>query len=217
VVAVLGVGDDLLHEFVARLDAARAEPKAHVGGAGHRADFDLLLAAEHPRGHARVDAIGQPLIALVLRFDDRGGVHARARAKRVRAHEGVVDRDGKVRRARDGLAVLEQLREVLLFEGAGELEVQEQQLHRGVADALADAEARPVNAIGAVLDGEERVDEAEAAVVVPVPVDLHVVRAHALHDRAGEVDEVAHAVGRGVTDGVAEAQALGPVVDGVLE
>ncbi|MFO0003153.1 MAG: hypothetical protein ACK559_18685, partial [bacterium] len=92
----------------------RAEPVLHVARPAHRPDLDRLRAAEHPRGHAGVDPVGEPLIALVLGLDDRRGVHARARAKRVRADEGVVDRDGKVRRARDGLAVLQELREVLV-------------------------------------------------------------------------------------------------------
>ena len=57
---------------------------------------------------------------------------------------------------------------------AEELEVEQDQLHRRVADALADAERGAVDAIGAELERPEGVDEREAAIVVAVPVDADV-------------------------------------------
>ncbi len=51
-----------------------------------------------------------------------------------------------------------------------ELQVQNQQLERCVTYPLADAERRGVDAIGALVYGGERVRQAEAAIVVAVPV-----------------------------------------------
>ena len=61
--------------------------------------------------------------------------------------------------------------EILTVEQAEELEVEEDELHLRVADALADAERSAVYAVGAELERPERVFEGEAAVVVAVPVD----------------------------------------------
>src|ERR1051325_8518911 len=86
-----------------------------------------------------------------------------------------------------------------------------------VPRALADAERGTVDAVGAVLDREDRVDHAQAAVVVAVPVDPDIGAARAVEHVAGELEQVADAVGRGVTDGVAHHQALRAVVDRVGE
>ncbi len=87
-----------------------------------------------------------------------------------------------------------------------ELEVDQDQVERRVADALADAEDAAMDAVGAILEREDRVDQREAAIVVAMPVDLH-VGAGALDDVPGELDEVADAVRGDVADGVAQAQA----------
>ena len=53
-------------------------------------------------------------------------------------------------------------------------QVDQQQVHRRVADPLADAERRPVQARGAGLEGGDAVDHGEVAVAVTVPVDADV-------------------------------------------
>ncbi len=90
---------------------------------------------------------------------------------------------------------------------AEELEVDEQEIHLGVADALADAERGAVHAVGAGFDGGHAVREPEAAIVVPVPVDAHVELVAGDDLFAHEAHERAHAVGRRVADGVREADA----------
>ena len=81
----LAAPEDRVDELRARLDAAVLEPALDVGEAAHRADLDHLVAADHARGHARVDAVGEPVVALLARLDDRGGVDAGAGAERVAA------------------------------------------------------------------------------------------------------------------------------------
>ena len=99
-----------------------------------------------------------------------------------------------------------EVREVLVVEQAEELQVQEDELHRRVADALADAERRAVHAVGAELERPERVLEREAAVVVAVPVDADVVAPAPAMMLRVKCDEVAHAVGRGVARPCRERQ-----------
>ncbi len=70
-----------------------------------------------------------------------------------------------------------------------------------------------MNAIGAGLDRGDRVDDAEAAVAVPMPVDLHrgiqpVTQGH------DEADQVARSPRRGVAHGVTDADTLRTRVDG---
>ena len=45
-----------------RLDPARLEPEDDVALAAHRPDLDLLAAADDARRHARVDAVGEPVL-----------------------------------------------------------------------------------------------------------------------------------------------------------
>ena len=74
---------------------------------------------------------------------------------------------------------------------AEQLQVEQDLIERRVADALADAERGAVDAIGAVLDREDRVDDAEPAIVVAVPVDADVGAADAVEHVARELEEVA--------------------------
>ena len=89
---------------------------------------------------------------------------------------------------------------------AEQLQVHEQLVHRRVADALADAERAGVHAVRAGLERPQRVRHAEAAILVPVPVDLD-ARVELGDEPAHEAHEVAHAVRRRVADGVADADA----------
>ena len=134
-------------------------------------------------------------------------------AERVAAHERIADRDIPFHGAGDGLAVFEQLRQILAVELPEELQVEEQELHLRVADALADPESRGMHAIGAVLEGPDGVLEREAAIVVTVPVDAD-VGAGAGDHVLRELNEIAHAVGSGVADGVREAEPRRAVIDG---
>lgn len=166
--------------------------------AAHEADADLLLAAEHARGHARVDAVREPGVALGHGLDDGGRMNAGRRAEGVSTDQRVVDGHLPTDRTRHGFAVGEQLGEVLVLELSEQLHVEQQELHLRT-DALADAEAGAVHAIGAELERPDGVLQGETAVVVAVPIDAHVCAGagdHALR----ELHEVAHAVGSGVPD-----------------
>ena len=55
---------------------------------------------------------------------------------------------------------------------------EEEELHRSVAHTLTDAERRAVHAIDSGLDRRKRIEPNETTVVVTVPVDRNVVRAH---------------------------------------
>ena len=126
-----------------------------------------------------------------------------------RRAEGVAPEDGVVERYRPAatlgslLAILAQARQVVV-NPAHELQVDEQLIHRRVADALADAQGRAVNLIRAALDGRNRVDDAEAAVLMPVPVKSDAL-ALLLDNLLDEADDRARPVGRGVAHGVADA------------
>ena len=115
--------------------------------------------------------------------------------------------------ARRRLAVLEELREVLILEQAEELQVEEEQLHLRVADALADAEAGAVDAVGAELEGPDARSRARGRGRCGRASRSPIVGAGAGDDVLRELDQVAHAVGRRVADGVAEAEARGAVID----
>ena len=55
-----------------------------------------------------------------------------------------------------GVAVIEHRRQVLLIEQAQELQVEQDQLHGGIADALADAQGGAVHPVGAELQRPQR-------------------------------------------------------------
>src|SRR5215212_11080161 len=71
----LGAVVDALDALVGGFEAARFEPVDDVRLAAHRADLDLLAHAEQPRGHARVDEVGQLVVALPEALDDGRRVH----------------------------------------------------------------------------------------------------------------------------------------------
>src|SRR5690606_34938115 len=79
--------------LVGRLDPEALEAVDDVRLAAHRTDADALLQADHARGHAAVDRVGERDVALAERLDHRGGVHARAGLERVVAEHRVVVRD----------------------------------------------------------------------------------------------------------------------------
>src|SRR5690242_7596389 len=85
---VLGSGNSVLFQ-----------PEVHVRFSTHRADVDNLLQAEEMAGHARVHSVGQLDVVLLVRLDDRGGVHSRGRAERVLAQYRVVIWNGNAGRA----------------------------------------------------------------------------------------------------------------------
>src|SRR5690606_31311121 len=67
--------EDVPYQPLLRLDAPLLEPEHHVALARHEADLDRLVLAKPSRGHARVHAIGEVLVALVDRLDHRRRVH----------------------------------------------------------------------------------------------------------------------------------------------
>ena len=62
-------------------------------------------------------------------------------------------------------------------------QIDEEQIHLDVADALPDAEGGSVDSVRASLDRRQRVGQTETTVPVPVPVDLHLL-ARRRHDIA---------------------------------
>ena len=56
----------------------------------HATDLDFLLAAKHPGGNTRVDAVGEVDIPLSQCLDDRCGVDSRCGPESVTASERVV-------------------------------------------------------------------------------------------------------------------------------
>jgi hypothetical protein len=104
----------------------------------------------------------------------------------------------------------------LIFEQAEQLEIEEDELHRGIADPFADAERGAVHAVGAELEGPQRVFERETAVVVTVPIDAH-LSARLFDDLLGKADQVAHTVRRGVAHGIRDAEAARAMIDGHFE
>src|SRR5687767_8454186 len=166
----LGVVVDALDALVGGVEAARFEPVDDVRLAAHRADLYLLAHAEEPRRDARVDEVGQLVAALAEALDDGRRVDAGRRAEGVAAEDGVVERYRPAAAFGRLLAVVAQAREVVVYP-AQQPEVDEQLVHRRVADALADAERGAVDLVGAALDGRDGVDDAEAPILVPVPVE----------------------------------------------
>src|SRR5690606_22558011 len=63
------------HAFLSRFDAEPFEAPDDVRAAAHRPDADALLEADHARGHAAVDGIGECPVALAEGLDHRRGVH----------------------------------------------------------------------------------------------------------------------------------------------
>ena len=208
----LRLREDGVDERLRRLDPLLFEPMVHVRRPRHVPDADLLLPPEHARRHARVDAVREPRVALRLRLNNGRRVHAGCRTERVAPHERVVDRHVPTERLRRCRAVLDEVRQVLMLEHPQELQVQQDELHRRVADAFTDSERRPVHPISTVLEGKKRVLEGEASVVMPVPIDAD-LDAHLGDDAPRKRDEVPHAVGRRVPHGVAKAKARRPVID----
>src|SRR2546422_1240896 len=159
---------------VLRIVAVTFQPVFHVGQARHRGDLDALLETKLFRRYRAIHPIGQPVVALLLRLDDRGGMHARARPERVGPHHRIVHGNRHTDRVRDEPAILGQLANVSLVR-AEELEIYDQKIHFGVADPFAASERRRMPAIHARLDRGETVDQPHAAIAVTVPVDFHVV------------------------------------------
>src|ERR1019366_3126815 len=209
----LGGLEDRLDEPWAGLEAPLLEPVGDVRCSAHEADRDLLPAPEGARRNPAVDAIGEPLVALLHRLDDRGGVDAGRGAERVAPDQRIVERDVPAHGARHGLAVLDERGQIALRgQLAEEPQVEQEELDGGVADALAEAERRSVYAIGSGLERPEGVAEREPAIVVAVPVEAG-LRPRAHDDAGRELDQVSDAVGRGVTHGVREHEPPRAVID----
>jgi hypothetical protein len=87
-------------------------------------------------------------------------------------------------------------------------EIDEHQVHRRVADALADAHRRAVQARGARFHRSQAVDDGEVAIAMAVPVDPDAAAAF-VDDRFDEARDRGRARGRRVSDRVGDAHALG--------
>ena len=166
-------GKDAIDDLVGRRQAAALEPEDDVRPAGHRPDFDLLLPADEAGWHRGVDRIHQRAIAFAERLDDRRRMDAGGGAERVGADHRIVRRDRARRTPATPPAVRRQAGEVVVAI-AHHHQVDQQQIDRRVAAALADAERGAVQPRGARLERGDARRDAEAAIAVAVPVDADV-------------------------------------------
>src|SRR6266851_387209 len=214
-VACLGPLQHRLGQLLVGGDLVSGEPVLDVGEAAHGTDLDLLRHAHLARRHAAVDAVGEPAVALPLRLDDGGGMHAGGGAERVLAGDGIVHRQRVSGDARRQLDEAHQCRHVArTVEGMVEqLQVDEELVAGRVAHALADARRAAVQARRSRGARRQRVGQGEAAVVVAVPVEPDVGTGHL----ARELHQRGRALGGGVPDRVAETEAARARLDGALE
>src|SRR5690349_7502075 len=217
----LFVGQDVIRAFsrieqraagsvVLGIVAVLFQPVLHVGEAGYRRDLDALLETKLLRRYRAVDPIGQPGVALLFGLDDRGGVYPGPRAERVGPHDGIIDWNRHPDRVGHEPAVLRQLANVSLVR-AQQLQIHDQQVHLGIPDPLTDAECGGMDAIHTGFDRGEAIDQAHAAIAMPMPVDFYGV---SLDDfLLDEFYQRFYAIRRRVTYRVSETDAPGATVD----
>ena len=116
---------------------------------------------------------------------------------------------------RRGPTILAQPRQIIL-DPAHQFQVHQQLIHRRVAHPLANAKRGAVDLIGAALDGSYRINHAEAAILVAVPVKTDVA-ALFLDDVFDKADHRTRAVRGGMSDGIADADRLRAAMDGRRE
>ena len=202
-VGCLGLCKDPLHGAFVGREAAPLEPEHDIRFAGHRADFDLLLAPDDARRDAGVHRVHQVAIVLAKGFDDRGRVNAGGSSKGVPADDRIIRRDRHAGRVRNNAAVLADRRQIT-FEVSHQHQVDEQGIHRRVADALADADRGAVQARRAGVERRQRVTDRKVAVAVAVPVDADASPALFDHLRH-EPDHGGGTRGGGVAHGIRDA------------
>ena len=138
-----------------------------------------------------------------------------------RGAEGIAAQHGIIRGNRhacpfgDHVAHLAELAEVGV-DPAKQPEVHEQQIQMCVADALAQAEGAPMDAVRARDGRHDRVDQAKAAVAVPMPVQSH-VGLHLIEHLTDVADDRTRSIWGRVTDGVANRDPLRSLLDGGAE
>ena len=142
-------------------------------------------------------------------------MHAGGGAEGVTAHQWIVDGYLDLGGLGNESAVLHKMGDVVVV-GAHQLQIDDDLVDGGVANAFTDAQGRAVDSVGAVLKREERVGHTKTAVVVTVPVDLHVF-ASGDDEIAGPVDEIGDAVRSHVADRVAQDQSTTAQGDGVAK
>src|SRR5262249_24690092 len=206
-VSLLGMIKYALNKLGVGLDSASFQPEYDVGLAAHRPDLYLLFAAKHSGGYPGVDGIGQPLIALLECLDDGGRVNAGRRSEGVAPYDGIGDRDWDTGGAACSLAIAHQVGKVVV-DVTHQLQVDQELVHRRVADALADTQRGPVEPVRAGFECRYCVDDSEASVLVAVPVYLNVLAAFG-HNRLDPVEQSANAIRRGMPDGITHTDAAG--------
>ena len=90
---------------------------------------------------------------------------------------------------------------------AQQLEVDEQQVHLGVAHSLADTQGRAVHAVYARLNGCQGIRKTKTSIPMSVPIELHILAANGNNFLLGKPDQCPHAVRCGMTHGVGQADA----------
>src|SRR5205823_6687784 len=99
---------------------------------------------------------------------------------------------------------------------AQQTEVHEQQIEMRIADALPQAECAAVDPVRARNGRHDGVDQAEATVAVPMPVEPD-LGLHLVEHLADVADDRARAIWSRVTDGVANRDPLRSLLDGGAE
>ena len=140
---------------------------------------------------------------------------AGSRAEGVLAEHWIVCRDRHPGAFGNDLAHLAKLAEVGV-DPAQQPEVHEQQIQMRIADALPQAECAPMDAVRARDGRHDGVDQAEATVAVPMPVEPD-AGLHLIEHLADVADDRARAIWSRVTDGVANRDPLRSLPDGGAE
>src|ERR1700681_791012 len=96
-------------------------------------------------------------------------MHTGRSAKRITAKDRVIERNGPMASLSSFVAVFTQADQII-FNPAQEFQINQQLIHRGVADSLSHAERRPMYLICASFNSRDGIDDSQTAVLMPVPV-----------------------------------------------
>src|SRR6266508_7011848 len=128
------------------------------------------------------------------------------------AERRILRRNLHVQTARRELDVFPEMRQVLTGP-TFQVEVDEQELHWGVARSFTDTERRSVAPLGSGGPGGKAVGDVESAVAVTVPIDPH-LDVHFVDELRHEADDARSTYGGSMADRVGDAKPIGPAPDG---
>src|SRR4030095_9969260 len=127
------------------------QPEDDVRLAAHRTNFDNLFQTKLSGRNARVNQVSKFRIAFSVTLDHRSRVDAGGGAKCVATEDRIIEGNGPVAGFSGLVAVFAQAHQVVL-NPAQQLQIYQQLIHRGVADALSHPERRAMDLIGPAFD-----------------------------------------------------------------